>query len=99
MSSAKVVSRVKDKDGKTKDTYNNDTILDTRVYNVMFPDGSVCHFTPNIIAENMYSQVDSNDHHTLILKVNLPTIVNQKWLYLYMKSLLSPRLKCLQDLD
>ena len=34
----------------------------------MFPDGAVCQYTANIIAENMYSQVDSNGHHTLLLK-------------------------------
>ena len=40
--SAKVVSWVKDKYGKVKGTYNKNTILDTRVYNVMFPDEAVC---------------------------------------------------------
>ena len=34
----------------------------------MFPDGLVCQYAKNIIAENMYSQVDSNGHHTLLLK-------------------------------
>ena len=34
----------------------------------MFPDGVVCQYAENIIAENMYSQVDSNGHHTLLLK-------------------------------
>ena len=63
-----MVSRVKDKNGKVKGTYNKNPILDTRVYNFMFPDGSVCQYAKNIIAENMYSQVDSNGHHTLLLK-------------------------------
>ena len=34
----------------------------------MFPDGAVCQYAADIIAENMYSQVDSNGHHTLLLK-------------------------------
>ena len=68
MSSEKVVSRVNDKDGKVKGNFNNNTILDTRVYDVMFPDGAVFNYAANIIADNMYSQVDSNDHHTLLLK-------------------------------
>ena len=68
MSSATVVSRVKDKDGKLKGTYNKNPILDTKVYDVMFPDGAVCQYAANIIAENVYSQVDSNGHHTLLLK-------------------------------
>ena len=68
MSSEKVVSRVKNKDGKVKGTYNKNPILDTRVYDVMFPDGAVCQYGANIIAENMYSQFDSNGHHTILLK-------------------------------
>ena len=68
MNSAKVVSRVKYKDGKVKSTYNKNPILDTRVYDVMFPDGAVCQYGENIIAENMYSQVDSSGHHNLLLK-------------------------------
>ena len=63
-----MVSRVKDKDGKVKGTYNKNPKLDTRVYDVMFPYGAVFQYVANIIAENMYSQVDSNCHHTLLLK-------------------------------
>ena len=68
MSSAKVVRRVKDKDGKVVGSYHNNPILDTRVYDVMFPDGAVAQYAANVIAESMYSQVDSNGHHTLLLK-------------------------------
>ena len=68
MSSAEVVSRVKDKNGKLKGTYNKNTILDTRVYDIMFPYGAVCQYAENIIAENMFYQVDCNGHHTLLLK-------------------------------
>ena len=62
-----MVILVKDKDGKVKGTYNKNPIHETRVYDVMFPDGAVCHYAENIIAENMYSQVDSNGYHTLLL--------------------------------
>ena len=68
MSSTEVVSWVKDKNGKVKGTCNKNLILDTRVYDVMFPDGTVCQYAANIISDNMYSQVDSNGHHTLLLK-------------------------------
>ena len=68
MSSGKVVSQVKDKDGEVKGTYNRNPILNTRVYDVMFPDGEVCQYAANIIAENMYFQVDYNGHNTLLLK-------------------------------
>ena len=44
MNSAKVVSWVKDKDGKVRGKYNNNPILYTRVYDVMFPDGAVCQY-------------------------------------------------------
>ena len=67
MSSAKVFSWVKDKDVKVKGNYNKNSILDTRLYDVMFPDGAVCKYAANIIAENMYSKVDSNVHNTLLL--------------------------------
>ena len=68
MSSARVISRSKDKHGKVKGTYNKNPILDTRVYDGMFPDGATCQYAANVIAESMYSQVDSNGHHTLLLK-------------------------------
>ena len=68
MSSEKVVSRVKHKDGKVKGTYNKNPINNTRVYNVMFPDGVFFQYAADIVAENMCSQVDSNGHHNLLLK-------------------------------
>ena len=63
-----MVIRVKDEDGKVKGSYNKNPILCTRVYDVMFPDGAVFQYAENIIADNMYSQVHSNGHHTLLLK-------------------------------
>ena len=68
ISLAKVVIRVKYKDGKVKGTYKNNPILYTRVYGVIFLDGAVCQYVTNIIADNMYSQYDSNGHYTLLLK-------------------------------
>ena len=50
MSSAKVVIRVKYKDVKIKGTYNKNTILDSRVYDIMFPDGADFQYVANIIA-------------------------------------------------
>ena len=68
MSSAKVVIRVKYKDVKIKGTYNKNTILNSKMYDIMFPDGAVFQYVENIIVENIYSQVYSNNHHTLLLK-------------------------------
>ena len=68
MSSAKVVIWVKDKNRKVKETYNKNCIIDTRVYDVMFPDGAVFQYVANIIADHMYSQIYPNGRHTLLLK-------------------------------
>ena len=68
MSTAKVISRVKDKDGKVKGIYHKNPILDTIVYDVMFHDGGTCQYAANVIAEAMYSQMDLNGHCTLLLK-------------------------------
>ena len=68
MSSARVFSRSKDKHGKVKGTYSKNPILHTKIYDIMFPDGATCQYAANIIAESMYSQVDSNGYHTLLLK-------------------------------
>ena len=48
-SSAKVIGQVKDNNGKVKGTYNKNLILDTRVYDVMFPEGAVYQYAANII--------------------------------------------------
>jgi hypothetical protein len=37
---------------------NSNPILDTREYEVQFPDGSTDTFTANLIAKNLYAQVD-----------------------------------------
>jgi hypothetical protein len=42
-------------------------ILDTRVYNVEFPDGHTEVFAANAIAENMFAQVDQEGHTVIIL--------------------------------
>ena len=76
-----MVSWVKDKNGKLKGIYNKNTILYTRVYDFMFPDVAFCQYAANIIAENMYSQVDSNGHRTLLLKEYTDHMI-QQWLYL-----------------
>ena len=65
MKSAKVVNRVLDGDGKPKGSIN--PILDTRIYEVMFPDGELRRYSANVIAENMYSQVDSEGYQYNLL--------------------------------
>ena len=47
-------------DGTTIGTYNDDTILNSIVYEVEFPDGQSKEYTSNVIDNNMISQVDSD---------------------------------------
>ena len=68
MQAARVISRAKDAEGKVIGTYNNNPILDTRVYDVMFPDGAVQQYSANIIAENLYSQVDEEGHRYQLME-------------------------------
>ena len=58
----KVVSRKRDSDGKVVGKGNNNPILDTRIYQVEYPDGAVAEYSANMIAENIYSQVDDDGH-------------------------------------
>ena len=59
---AKVVGRSKDDRGNIKGSFNNNLILNTRVYDVMFPDGAVQQYGANVIAENLYEQVDEDGY-------------------------------------
>ena len=55
---AKVTGRTVDPDGRTVGTYSDNPILNTLVYDVEFPDGEVKEYSANVIAENLFSQVD-----------------------------------------
>ena len=58
MRSGSVKRRARDAKGELFGTRNSNPILDTRSYEVDFPDGTVAEFTANVIAENMFSQCD-----------------------------------------
>ena len=60
MQAARVIRPSKDEDGKRIGTFSQNPILNTTVYDVMFPDGTVTPYAANIIAENIYSQVDED---------------------------------------
>ena len=64
---AKVIGRSKDADGNVIGTYDDNPFLNTMVYEVEFPDGVIKEYAANIIAENMYAQVDPSGHSTGIL--------------------------------
>ena len=67
MRSAKVVYRTKNQYGKVIGDHNPNPIFYTRIYDVMFLDGSIQHYAANIIAENVYSQVDEVEHRYQLL--------------------------------
>ena len=49
MRSAKVVGRASDRDGMPIGEFNENPILNTRVYDVMFPDGNIQEYSANVI--------------------------------------------------
>ena len=64
---ARVIQRARDKDGKQFGTYNQNPILNTNVYEVMFPDGSTSKYAANIISKNIFSQVDEDGYRYQLL--------------------------------
>jgi hypothetical protein len=57
--SFKVVWRKRELDGTVIGRANANSMLDTRTYEVEFPDGRSDEYTANVIAETMYAQCDS----------------------------------------
>jgi hypothetical protein len=64
----KVVSRKRGANGNPIGVSSSNPILDTREYDVEFPDGVVESYAANVIAENIFSQIDDEGHHHLLLK-------------------------------
>jgi hypothetical protein len=63
----RVVKRLRDKDGLPIGTANDNPILDTRVYEVEFPDGHRTSLAANVIAENLFAQVDPDGNRLALL--------------------------------
>ena len=61
-----ILCRKWDNDGKAIRTYDNNPILDMQVYEVEFSNSEVLEYTTNIIAENLYSQVDAEGHQVIL---------------------------------
>ena len=67
MRAAKVLRRSRNEDGEIVGTHNENPLMNTLVYDVEFPDGEVREYSANILAENMYAQVDADGHtHTML---------------------------------
>ena len=62
-----VVRRKVDDRGNPTGRSNENPILDTREYDVEFGDGDVLEYSANVIAENLYSQVDTEGHRYVLL--------------------------------
>ena len=71
----KVVRRARDLADQPVGKANSNPILDTRVYQVEFPDGQVGEYSANVIAENMFSQIDENGHQIRMME----SIVDHKF--------------------
>jgi hypothetical protein len=56
--SGNVLRRKRELDGTTRGRANANPMLDTRTYEIEFPDGRSDEYTTNLIAENMYAQCD-----------------------------------------
>jgi hypothetical protein len=64
----KVTGRKRGLDGMARGKESANPILDTRNYNVEFPDGRSEEYTANVIAENMYAQCDEERNQFLMLQ-------------------------------
>jgi hypothetical protein len=65
---AKVTKRLRDKDGLPIGTANQNPILDTRMYEVEYPDGHKASLAANAIAENMFAQVDAEGNRYVLFE-------------------------------
>lgn len=67
MQRARVRRRLSDEEGNPIGTSNLNPLLDTRVYEVQYPDGTTEAMSANLIAENIIAQVDEEGHRNLMI--------------------------------
>ena len=67
MHKARVVRRHRDDAGMPIGRINDNPILDSRMYDIEFPDGSTDVVSANLIAENLFSQVDDEGRQFQII--------------------------------
>ena len=63
-----VKKRAVDRDGKPIGVANNNPLLDSRIYEVEYNDGSMEALAANIIAENLLSQVDEHGNKQMMME-------------------------------
>jgi hypothetical protein len=66
--SGKVVRGKRELDDTVRGRANANSMLDTRTYEIEFPDGCSDEYTANVIAENMYAQCDIEGRQYTILE-------------------------------
>lgn len=49
---------------------HSNPLLDTRVYEAAFNDGTICEYSTNVISENIYTTVNDEGFETYIFKDN-----------------------------
>jgi hypothetical protein len=64
----KIIKRAKGNDGNPIGRRNDNPFLDTRQYEVELSDGTTEEYYANVIAENLFSQVDSEGRQYLLMK-------------------------------
>ena len=67
--SGKVIKRAFSPDGKVTGKYDDNTYLNSIMYEVELTDGRIKEYGANIIAENMLTQVDSDAFSLALLKI------------------------------
>jgi hypothetical protein len=66
----RVVNRMRNKDGLSIGTANDNPIMDSRLYEVEFGDGHRTSLAANAIAENLFAQVDpEGNRHVLFSEI------------------------------
>ena len=63
-----MIKRTRGLDGKPIGRAHTNPLFDTREYEIKFTDGTREKYQANIIAENMYAQVDSEGNQYLLLQ-------------------------------
>ena len=71
---ARVTKRLRDHRGNPIGTANDNPILNTRMYEVVFDDSHKLSMAANLIAENMLAQLDEEGYSLAVVKA----IVNHK---------------------
>ena len=65
---ARVKKRLKDANGRPIGVANDNPILDSRMYEVEYRDGYVAAMAANVIAENLFAQVDQEGNRFVMLE-------------------------------